>query len=119
VLEKLGNVSLSQNKVQDAVRSYTESLKVREELVNREPGNAEWQKGLALVLAQLGAAAQKQGQIDLAKQHYQRSLDIRQALTNSDGKKSGSNEEVIKLQGQLDALTTPAIAPPQDAVASP
>lgn len=119
VLEKLGNVSLSQNKVQDAVRSYTESLKVREELVNREPGNAEWQKGLALVLAQLGAAAQKQGQIDLAKQHYQRSLDIRQALTNSDGKKSGSNEEIIKLQGQLDALTTPAIAPPQDAVASP
>ena len=31
VLEKLGNLYLSQNKVQDAVRSYTESLKVREE----------------------------------------------------------------------------------------
>ncbi len=119
VVEKLGSVSLSQNKVQDAVRSYTESLKVREELVNREPGNAEWQKGLAQVLAQLGAVAQRQGQIDLAKQHYQRSLDIRQALTNSHGKKSGSNEEIIKLQGQLDALTTPAIAPPQDSVASP
>jgi tetratricopeptide (TPR) repeat protein len=119
VLEELGRVSLSQNKVQDAVRSYTESLKVREELVKREPGNVEWQKGLAQVLAQLGAAAQRQGQIDLAKQHYQRSLNIRQALTNSGGEKGGSNEEIIKLQGQLDALSVPAMAPPQESVASP
>jgi tetratricopeptide (TPR) repeat protein len=119
VLEKLGSLYLSQNKVEDAVRSYTESLKVRQELVDRESGNAEWQKGLAQVLAQLGEVAQKQGQIDLAKQHYQRSLEIRQALTNSDGKRSGTSEEILKLQGQLEALTVPAIAPPQDSVASP
>jgi tetratricopeptide (TPR) repeat protein len=110
---------LSQDKLQDAERSYTESLKVREELVNREPGNAEWQKGLAQVLARLGEVAQKQGQIDLAKQHYQRSLEIRRTLTDPDGKKSDTSEDIIKLQRQLDALTVPAISPPQDSVASP
>ncbi|HEY6677122.1 MAG TPA: tetratricopeptide repeat protein [Terrimicrobium sp.] len=119
VLEKLGKLYLSQDKIQDAVRSYTESLKVREELANREPGSAEWQKGLAQVLGQLGEIAQKQGQNDLAKQHYQRSLEIRQTLTNPDGQKSDTSEDIIKLQGQLDALTDPAIAPPQDSVASP
>jgi eukaryotic-like serine/threonine-protein kinase len=119
VHEKLANLCLAQDNVQDAVLSFKESLKVREELVNREPGSAEWQKALAQVLEQLGEAAQKQGQIDLAKKYYQRSLDICQALTASDGKKSDASEDIIKLQGQLDALSVPAIAPPQDSVASP
>jgi tetratricopeptide (TPR) repeat protein len=58
VLEKLGNLYLSQGDLEDAVLSYTESLKVREDLVNRDPGSAEWKKALAEVLAQLGAVAQ-------------------------------------------------------------
>ena len=119
VLEKLGNLYLSQGNLEDAVLSYTESLKVREDLVNRDPGSAEWKKALAEVLAQLGEVAQKQGQIELAKQHHQRSLDIRQALARSDGKKSETSEDIIKLQGQPDALTRPKIAPSQDSVASP
>jgi eukaryotic-like serine/threonine-protein kinase len=119
VLEKLGNLSLSQNKVEDAVSSYTESLKIREDLVDHDPGNVEWQKGLAQVVAQLGATAQKQGQVDLAKQHYQRSLNILQSLPNSEGERSKTSEEIIRLQGQLDALTVPATAPPQDSVANP
>ena len=119
MLEKLGNLYLSQGNLEDAVLSYTESLKVREDLVNRDPGSAEWKKALAEVLAQLGEVAQKQGQIELAKQHHQRSLDIRQALARSDGKKSETSEDIIKLQGQPDALTRPKIAPSQDSVASP
>jgi eukaryotic-like serine/threonine-protein kinase len=119
VHEKLGNLYLAQDKVQDAVLSFTESLKVREELIKHEPGSAEWQKALAQILGQLGEAAQKQGQIDLAKKHYQRSLDIRQALTGSDGKKSATSDDIIKLQRQLDALSVPAIAPPQESVSSP
>ena len=118
MLEKLGNLYLSQGNLEDAVLSYTESLKVREDLVNRDPDSAEWKKALAEVLAQLGEVAQKQGQIELAKQHRQRSLDIRQALARSDGK-SETSEDIIKLQGQPDALTRPKIAPSQDSVASP
>ena len=118
-LEKLGNLALSQGNLQDALLSYTESLKVREDLVNREPGSGEWQKALAQTLEQLGQVAQQQGQIDLAKQQYQRSLDIRQALDGSDAERSGSSEKIIKLQGQLEALTVPAITPAQDSIATP
>ena len=119
MLDKLVLLSLSQNIVEDAVRSYTESLNLRDDLVDHDAGNVEWQKGLAQVVAQLGAAAQKQGQVDLAKQHYQRSLNILQSLPDSEGERSKTSEEIIKLQGQLDALTTPAMAPSPDSVASP
>ena len=119
VLEKLGTLYLSQGNLQDAVLSYSESLKIRDDLVDRESGNAEWKKALAQILEQLGEVAQKQGQINLAKQHYQRSLDIRHALSAADGKRSETSADIIKLQGQLDALTPPAIAPPDDSVASP
>jgi tetratricopeptide (TPR) repeat protein len=119
VLEKLGSVYLSQGKVEDAFSSYTESFKIRQDLVNRDSGSVEWRRALAQILEQLGRLAERRNQHAVAREHYQKSLEIYRGLANSNSNNPETSKNLTRVQGRLDALSVPAIAPSQDSLASP
>ncbi len=50
---KVGNVQVAQGDQSGALKSYRDSLAIRERLARSDPGNASWQRDLAVSHAKL------------------------------------------------------------------
>jgi tetratricopeptide (TPR) repeat protein len=59
--EKMGNVQLAQGDLAGALKSYRDSLAIRDRLAQSDPGNAGWQRDLSVSHAKVADALGKMG----------------------------------------------------------
>ena len=64
--EKVGDVQVAQGKLPDALASYQASLAIRERLAKSDPGNAGWQRDLAVSYANLADVYRRSNEPDKA-----------------------------------------------------
>jgi tetratricopeptide (TPR) repeat protein len=67
-----------------ALKSYRDSLAIRERLTNSDPGNAEWQRDLAIAHNRVGGVQQALGDSASALKSFSSSLTIARSLADSD-----------------------------------
>ena len=70
--EKVGNVQVAQGDLAGALKSYRDSLAVRERLAQSEPGNAGWQSDLSVSYEKVGNVQVAQGDLAGALKSYWR-----------------------------------------------
>jgi serine/threonine protein kinase/tetratricopeptide (TPR) repeat protein len=85
----LGRSQQSAGKYDDATRSYDESLRIYRALAEKEPAEAQYQHGIALVLDNLGWLCSERGQLDEALNCHEESVAIHQRLVDNDPKNTG------------------------------
>ena len=85
---RLGDVRLSQGEREEAMRCYQQSLSLAESLADKDPGNAEWQRDLAVSYAKLALM----GEVPLV--HWQRVVDVFSGL-KQDGRLAVVDEPLL------------------------
>ena len=59
--DKVGNVQVAQGDLAGALKSYRDSLAIAERLAQSDPGNAGWQRDLAISYARLANVYRQSG----------------------------------------------------------
>ena len=59
---KVGDVQVAQGDLAGALKSYRDSLAIRERLAKSDPGNAGWQRDLSVSYAKLGSTFRLAGE---------------------------------------------------------
>jgi hypothetical protein len=80
---------LENNSVDTLLASYQASHAIRQRLTKSDPGNASWQRGLAVSYEKVGDVQEAQGKLADALASYQASLAIRERLAQSDPGNAG------------------------------
>jgi tetratricopeptide (TPR) repeat protein len=83
-LAGLGDVLMAQGQLDDALKTYRDSLAIRERLAASDRGNTAWQRDLSLSYDKVGDVLVSQGKLDEALKSDQDSLAIRERLAASD-----------------------------------
>jgi len=65
--EKVGDVLVAQGTLPEALKSYRDSLAIRDRLGKIDPGNAGWQRDLAISFAKVGSVLLRQQHPDEAR----------------------------------------------------
>jgi serine/threonine protein kinase len=78
----LGRSQQSVGKYADAARSYDESLRIYRALVEKEPAEAQYQDGFAVLLDDVGYLASERGQLDEAIKYHEQSVEIHERLVH-------------------------------------
>jgi tetratricopeptide (TPR) repeat protein len=81
---EVGDVQVAQGDLAAALRSYRDSLAIRERLAQSDAGNAGWQRDLLVSYEEVGDVQVAQGDLAGAMRSYRDSLAIRERLTQSD-----------------------------------
>lgn len=82
-LRLIGEVRLDQGELDGALEAFAGSLRLAQRLVNREPGHADWQIGLADSENWIGFVHWQRGELDLAAERFERRLEILHALADA------------------------------------
>jgi tetratricopeptide (TPR) repeat protein len=82
--ERIGDILKAQGDGAGALKSYRDSLAIREKLSASDPGNARWRRDLSLSYIKVGDILVAQGDRDGALKAYRDSLAIMEALSASD-----------------------------------
>jgi hypothetical protein len=82
-------VQEAQGNLPDALNSYQASLAVRDRLTKSDPGNAGWQRDLAVSYEKVGYVQVAQGDPPAALTSYQASFAIFDRLAKSDPSNAG------------------------------
>jgi tetratricopeptide (TPR) repeat protein len=83
-LTGLGDVLVAQGKLDEALKSYGDSLAIRERRAASNRGNSLWQRDLSVSYDRLGDILVRQGKLDEALKSYRDSLAIAEHLAASD-----------------------------------
>jgi serine/threonine-protein kinase len=112
-MHQIGQIRQSEGKLQDAIGAYADSIRFAEQAVSRDPGNADWQLGLATAHFYAGDVQRRQGSLDKALAEYSAYRDTAAGLARSDPKNDrwqlelsygyGAVASIQELQGQLEA----------------
>ena len=86
---KVGDVQVAQGDLAGALKSYRDSLGIRERLAKSGPGNAGWQRELSVPFEKVGDVQKEQGDLAGALKSYRDSLGIRERLAKSDPGNAG------------------------------
>ncbi len=81
---KLGDIALSQGKLDEAARRFAAGLAVAESLAAADPGNTQWQRYLSISHNRLGDVAVAQGKLDEAARRYASGLAVAESLAAAD-----------------------------------
>jgi tetratricopeptide (TPR) repeat protein len=76
--------AIGQLKQDEALAAYQTSLAIRQKLVDRDPDNALWQRGLGISYERVGEVLLAQGKRDEALADFQKRLAIAQKLADND-----------------------------------
>ena len=79
-LANSGNIQKDRGDLPDALKSYNESLLIREQLAHKDPSKSDWQRNWALAIANVGDVLFLQGNSSAALERYQAALKILQGL---------------------------------------
>jgi tetratricopeptide (TPR) repeat protein len=77
-------VLVQQGKLEEAVKTYRDSLAIQERLAAAHRGHAEWQRDLSISYNKVGDILLQQGQLKEALKSYRDSLAIRERLATAD-----------------------------------
>jgi hypothetical protein len=72
----LGNIQIQRGNLTAALASYQASLAIRQRLAEADPGNAQWQRDLAVSLGRIATVEGRHGSRSDALEHSQRGRDI-------------------------------------------
>jgi tetratricopeptide (TPR) repeat protein len=81
---KIGDVQVAQGDLAGALKSYRDSLAIRERLAKSDPANAEWQRDLSVSFNNIGNVQVAQGDLAGALKSYSDDLAIAERLAKSD-----------------------------------
>ena len=87
--EKIGDVLVAQGDLAGALKSYRDSLAIRDRLAKSDPGNAGWQRDLSVSYSKIGDVQVAQGDLAGALKSYRDSLAISDRLAKSDPGNAG------------------------------
>ena len=76
---KVGDVQVAQGDLAGALKSYRDSLAIRERLAQSDPGNARWQRDLSVSYEKVGDVQMAQGDLAGALKSYRDGLAISRA----------------------------------------
>ena len=76
----LGHVCQTRGQRDAALRAFTEALAISRRLADLDPGNADWQRDLAVAHNRVGGVLQTQGQLDAALRAFTEALAISRRL---------------------------------------
>jgi tetratricopeptide (TPR) repeat protein len=93
-LVNAGDLLRARGDLAGALKSYQDSLTIREKLAKQDPGNADWQSVLSNSYERLGDVLRNQGDLADALNSHRDSLAIREKLAKQDPSNAG-------LQGDL------------------
>ncbi|HNG17521.1 tetratricopeptide repeat protein, partial [Accumulibacter sp.] len=80
----LGHVCQTRGQLDAALRAFTEALAISRRLADLDPGNADWQRDLAVAHNRVGGVLQTQGQLDAALRAFTEDLAISRRLADLD-----------------------------------
>ncbi|MFI5015289.1 MAG: tetratricopeptide repeat protein [Hyphomicrobiales bacterium] len=86
---RVGDVQVAQGDLAGALKSYRDSLAIRDRLATSDPGNAGWQRDLSVSYEKIGDVQVAQGDLSGALKSYRDSLAIRERLATSDPGNAG------------------------------
>jgi class 3 adenylate cyclase/tetratricopeptide (TPR) repeat protein len=89
MLDNLGDVLVSQGKLQDAMDAYRRAMEISKRLAEQDKSHSDWQRGLSVSYGRIGDVLVAQGKLQKALEVYQQSLKIGQTLAEQDRTKSG------------------------------
>jgi tetratricopeptide (TPR) repeat protein len=98
---KVGDVQVAQGNLPAALASYQASLAIRDRLAKSDPGNAGWQRDLAVSYSKLGDVFAKQGKGEDALQNYRLALAIMERLSAVDATNLQWQADVIEYNYDL------------------
>jgi tetratricopeptide (TPR) repeat protein len=87
--DRVGNVQKAQGNFAGALKSYSDSLAIRDRLATSDPGNADWQRNLSVSYEKVGDVQVEQGDLKAALKSYQDDLAITERLATSDPGNAG------------------------------
>ena len=82
-------MQVAQGDLAGALKSYRDSLAIRDRLAKSDPGNAGWQRDLSVSYDKVGDVQVAQGDLAGALKSYRDSLAIRDRLAKSDPGNAG------------------------------
>jgi hypothetical protein len=82
-------VQRAQGALAGALKSYYDSLEIRERLAKQEPSNSEWQHDLSISYERVGDVLSAQGDLAGALKSYRDRLEIRERLAERDPSNAG------------------------------
>ena len=82
-LNKVGDAQVAQGDLVGALKSYHDSLSVRDRLVKSDPSNVDWQRDLSVSYSKIGNVQVVQGTLGGALTSYQNDLAITGRLAES------------------------------------
>ena len=86
---KVGDVQVAQGDLAGALKSYRDSLAIRDRLAQSDPGNAQWQRDLGISNERIGDVLVAQGDLADALKSYQAKQAIIDRLAQSDPGNAG------------------------------
>jgi tetratricopeptide (TPR) repeat protein len=98
---EVGGVLVAQGKLDEALKSYRDSLAIIERLTASDRSNTGWQLDLAEAYVRIGDVLARQGKLDEALKSYRDSLAIIERLADSDRSNTGWQRD---LQSSTDRI---------------
>jgi tetratricopeptide (TPR) repeat protein len=93
-LAGLGKIKQQRGDLAAALKSYSDSLAIRERLAKSDPGNAGWRRDLSVSYDNVGGVQKDQGDLAAALKSYSDSLAISERLAKSDPGNAGWQRDV-------------------------
>jgi tetratricopeptide (TPR) repeat protein len=99
-------VLVQQGKLEQALKSYSDSLAIRERLAATDPSNTQWQSDLTWSYMNLGDVLVQQGRLEEALKVYGDSLAVAERLAAADPSNAQSQSNLAVAYNRVgDALT--------------
>jgi tetratricopeptide (TPR) repeat protein len=98
-------VQVAQGDLAGALKSYRDSLAIRDRLAKSDPGNAGWQRDLCVSCAKLGDCLQKCGELEKALDALRQAHEIMLQLTAMYPEHPGWKRDLAWLENRINELT--------------
>ena len=99
--DKIGNVQVAQGDLAGALKSYRDSLAIRGQLAQSDPGNTGWQRDLSVSYNKIGNVQVTQGDLAGALKSYRDDLAITDRLARSDPGNAGWQRDLAVSNGNI------------------
>ncbi len=87
--EKVGVVLEAQGNLDEALKSYRDSLAIADPLAKTDPSNAGWQRDLSVAYSNVGDVLKARGELAAALKSYRDALAVRDRLAKADPGNAG------------------------------
>ena len=91
----------AQGDLAEALKSYRDSLAIRERLAKSDPSNAGWQRDLSVSYINVGDVQKAQGDLAGALKSYRDNLAIAERLAKSDPTNAGWQRDLALSYGRI------------------